>query len=177
MTILCYGLWVEKVFRQSKEEDKRTMLWCKKRMSHLIVEKICPEAVIPKRATQASAGYDLCSTLYTVLAPRSRVIVTTGLRITIPADCYGRIAPRSSLSVKGIDVLAGVIDSDYRDEVKIILVNLGELEFIINPGDRVAQLILERIRTPPVLCVNDNIVYEDTDKERVGGFGSTNSSN
>lgn len=146
-------------------------------MSHLIIEKLCAEATVPKRATQGSAGYDLCAVTYAVLAPRSRIIVPTGLRITIPEDCYGRIAPRSSLAVKGIDVLAGVVDSDYRDEVKIVLVNLGEIEFVVNPGDRIAQLILERIRTPPVLCVNDEVIHEDTDKKRVGGFGSTNSSN
>ena len=74
----------------------------------------------------------------------------TGIKIKLPVGTYGRIAPRSGLSLKGIDVAAGVVDRDFRGEVKVVLVNNGTTPFTVTQGDRIAQLVLERIATADV---------------------------
>lgn len=107
--------------------------------------KNVPEGTL-KRATSSDAGADLCSTEAHTVLPLGRCSVGTGLFLEIPEGYYGRIAPRSGLASKhGIDVLAGVVDSGYRGEIKILLYNTDRNEaFQINPGDKVAQLIIER---------------------------------
>jgi len=90
--------------------------------------------------------------------------------MAIPVGCYGRIAPRSGLAFKSsIDVGAGVIDPDYRGEVKVLLFNLGNCDFKAEAGTRIAQLIIERCETPPVVEVDS---LDDTERG-AGGFGST----
>ena len=75
----------------------------------------------------------------------------TGLALAMPPDCYGRVAPRSGLALKRfVDIGAGVIDSDYRGELGVILFNFGDEDFTINMGDRIAQLIFEKIKTPEI---------------------------
>ena len=136
----------------------------------LIVKKRSPKATLPKRASTQAAGYDLCSLGGLTIAPGKRVIVPTGLSITVPIGTYGRVAPRSGLAVKhGINVLAGVIDRDYTGEVGVVLVNHNDEDFIINEGDRVGQLIMEKIETPDVEEVEE---LEATERGE-GGFGST----
>lgn len=126
-------------------------------------------AQLPKRATSGSAGYDLYSAVEMLIDANSRGKVPLNIKVMIPEGTYGRIAPRSGLAFKsGIDVGAGVIDSDYRDEVGVILFNHGDREFHINIGDRIAQLILVKIETPDVEQVES---LDET--ERTGGFGST----
>ena len=84
------------------------------------------------------------------------MVVKTGISIAVPEGCYGRIAPRSGLAVKKfIDVGAGVIDADYRGEVGVVLFNHSEEDFKVKPGDRIAQLILEKIDTPQVKEVEE----------------------
>lgn len=96
--------------------------------------------------------------------------VPTGISITVPIYCYARIAPRSGLTFKyGIQVGAGVIDSDYTGEIKVILFNHGENDFIIKTGDRIAQLIFEKIVTNELQEVEELV---QTDRGS-GGFGST----
>ena len=94
----------------------------------------------------------------------------TGLSISFPAGLYARIAPRSGLALKKfIDIGAGVVDSDYRGEVGVVLFNHGDQDFQVKMGDRIAQLILEKIDTPPVeevQCLDDTV-------RGTGGFGST----
>ena len=81
----------------------------------------------------------------TVVPVHGKCLVQTGLAISLPPGCYGRIAPRSGLAIKKfIDVGAGVIDSDYRGELGVFLFNFGEEDFIVNMGDRIAQLIFEK---------------------------------
>ncbi len=134
------------------------------------VKKVFPEAKIPSRANDNDAGYDLYSTESTPLTPLSRQSICTGICVEIPKGYYGRVAPRSGLALKaGIDVLGGVIDSGYRDEIKVILINLGEGLVSIEEGDRVAQLIIEK-------C--EDVEWEHTDllnpSERgESGFGSS----
>ena len=101
---------------------------------------------------------------------RGKELVKTDLSIAIPEDTYARIAPRSGLAWKNfIDTGAGVVDYDYRGNVGVILFNHGDQDFPIKKGDRVAQLILERIMTPEVVEVDS---LDETDRG-AGGFGST----
>jgi dUTP pyrophosphatase len=106
---------------------------------------------------------------YTVKA-KGKELVKTDLQIAIPDGCYGRVAPRSGLAVKNfVDVGAGVIDSDYRGNVGVVLFNFSDTDFEVKRGDRVAQLICEKIEYPD-LEEADNL----TETERgTGGFGST----
>ena len=114
----------------------------------ILVKRLNKNAKLPVRGMARAAGYDLAAAESAVLAVHSKRLVKTGLAIAIPPDCYGRIAPRSGLAVKRfIDVGAGVIDSDYRGELGVVLFNFGNEEFIVNMGDKIAQLIFERIRT------------------------------
>lgn len=127
-------------------------------------------AVVPQRQTPHAAGYDLCASADIVVCKTSRNLVDTGLRLQIPVGCYGRIAPRSGMAWKhSIDVGAGVIDSDYRGEVKVLLVNHGEEDYQVKVGDRVAQLIIEQIRTPDIIVKH---TLDDTSRG-ADGFGST----
>ena len=136
----------------------------------LIVKRRSPKATLPRRASAKAAGYDLCSAVACKIAKGQRMIVSTELSITVPEGTYGRIAPRSGLAVKhGINVLAGVIDRDYTGEVGVVLVNHSDEPFVINEGDRVGQLIMEKIETPEVEEVEE---LEATERGE-GGFGST----
>tara|TARA_Y100001963_G_scaffold129009_1_gene183853 strand:- start:475 stop:957 length:483 start_codon:yes stop_codon:yes gene_type:complete len=154
------------------------------------IKRLNALSVLPTRANESDAGYDLYSCKDMVIPPMERAIVKTGIAIEIPEGFYGRIAPRSGLAVKkGIDVMAGVIDSGYRDEIGVVLVNLnlpevlfnqnnqvsayesafGSMQkFSISAGDRIAQLIIEK-------CHNINWVEEKlSESERgTGGFGSS----
>jgi dUTP pyrophosphatase len=139
--------------------------------SMLRVKKLTEAAILPFRATPKSAGYDLSSAYDCVVPARGKALVKTDLAIAIPEGTYGRIAPRSSLAWKNhIDTGAGVIDADYRGNIGVVLFNHSNEDFAIKRGDRIAQLILERIVTPEVQEV-DNL--DDTERG-AGGFGSTN---
>lgn len=136
----------------------------------LQVKKLRPEAVLPTRGSEWSAGYDLSSAETLTIAPGARAVVKTALSIACPAGTYGRVAPRSGLTVKhGIHVGAGVVDADYRGEVGVVLFNLGQEDFQIQPGDRIAQLVLEQIVMAPVEEVDEL----DETVRGAGGFGST----
>jgi len=135
----------------------------------LIVKRRNPNAKLPQRASAKAAGYDLCSAEDCEIAPGKRSLVKTGLSFTVPDGTYGRIAPRSGLAMKGVNVLAGVIDQDYTGEVGVILINHNDEPFMVKVGDRVAQLIMEKIETPDVEEVEE---LEATERGE-GGFGST----
>ena len=136
----------------------------------LKVQKLSNNAALPKRSTAGAAGYDLCAAHDCVIPAGGKGLVKTGLAISFPAGLYARIAPRSGLALKKfIDVGAGVVDADYRGDVGVVLFNHGDQDFPVKMGDRIAQLILERIDTPPVKEVQDL-----TGTVRgVSGFGST----
>jgi dUTP pyrophosphatase len=136
----------------------------------LKVKKLSPDAQLPTRGSEGAAGYDLQSIESCVILPGKRAVVATGLSFELPAGVYGRIAPRSGLAVKhGIQVGAGVVDSDYRGEVKVVLFNHDTNPYVIKPGYRIAQLILERCETPEV----EEIVETSDTQRGQGGFGST----
>ena len=108
--------------------------------------KLDPCAKLPSRATKSSAGLDLWSIEDVEIPTGDWCACRTGLAVEIPFGSYGRIAPRSGMAVKlGIDVLAGVIDSDYRGEIICLLINHGNKLASIKKGERIAQLIVEKI--------------------------------
>jgi dUTP pyrophosphatase len=111
----------------------------------LNVSKLVPHAIVPSRATPGAAGYDLYSADSYVILPGHRVVVSTGISVQLPDGTYGRIAARTGLAVKhGLNVLADVVDPDYIGELKVVLHNTDDRHpFIIRPGYRVAQLVLE----------------------------------
>lgn len=128
------------------------------------------EAKLPTRGSLYSAGLDLYSIESLTIPARGRASVHTGLAVAIPHGFYGRVAPRSGLAVRhGLDVLAGVIDSDYRGEIICALINHGDEPLEIEAGTRVAQLIIESIATPEPIWSED---LNETERGK-GGFGST----
>ena len=134
------------------------------------MKKLVDGAQLPVRSSDGAVGYDLCSVNGYVILPGRRAIVSTGISVQLPPGVYGRVAPRSGLAVKnGIDVGAGVIDPDYTGELKVVLFNHDQNPFVIKPGYRIAQLILERCEVPPVLEVLD---LGETGRGQ-SGFGST----
>ena len=132
--------------------------------------KLDQGAKAPFKASAGAAGYDLYANEEGVIPKNFRSLVSTGVYLEIPEGCYGRIAPRSSLACKHcVDVGAGVVDNDYRGELKVLLINNGEGDFIIKKGDRIAQLIFENYSSPTIQVVG---ALNDTARG-AGGFGST----
>jgi dUTP pyrophosphatase len=132
----------------------------------------------PERGTSKSAGYDLKASENCIVPARSHKAIKTGVKVILPSNTYGRIASRSSLSFKNsIEVGAGVIDEDYRDELMVILHNHSNIDFVVQEKDRIAQLIVERIVYPRTLVedINGQITIINTciHPVRLGGFGST----
>lgn len=128
------------------------------------------DAKLPRRGSRFAAGLDLCSTVDVVIPAGGRAAIGTGLAVSIPDGFYGRVAPRSGLAVRhGLDVLAGVIDSDYRGEILCALINHGEEPVEIKAGMRVAQLIIEAISRPEAIWADE---LDETERG-TEGFGST----
>ena len=130
-----------------------------------------PNATIPTRGSAGSIGLDLYSNMATRIYSGCRRLVSTGIAVAIPTGYYGRVAPRSGLALKhGIDILAGVVDSDYRGELFVLMHNTDTNgPYYVQPGDRIAQLILERADVLPIQIVTD--LEESVRGE--AGFGST----
>jgi len=132
------------------------------------------DAQAPTRGTPESAGIDLYASHPVTLPPNTRAKIPTCLAIQVPSGCYGRIAPRSGLTIKnGIDVGAGVIDPDYRGEVTPVLINNGVIPFQINKGDRIAQLVLEKYS----LATLQQVAHLNSTLRGEKGFGSTSECN
>ena len=135
------------------------------------VKRLTETAILPQYAHEGDIGADLFSDHQLTIPPRSRGVVKTGLALEIPDSFtgYARVAPRSGLGSKGIDVAAGVIDRGYRGEVGVILINQTDLAFDVKYGDKIAQLIFEVADTAHFLEV------EDLTQTKRGetGFGST----
>nr|XP_021393169.1 deoxyuridine 5'-triphosphate nucleotidohydrolase, mitochondrial isoform X1 [Lonchura striata domestica] len=132
--------------------------------------KLSENAFAPSRGSARAAGYDLYSAYDCVIPPMEKAVVKTDIQIALPSGCYGRVAPRSGLAAKHfIDVGAGVIDEDYRGNVGVVLFNFGKETFEVKKGDRIAQLICERIYYPELEEVE---ALDDTERGE-GGFGST----
>lgn len=138
-----------------------------------MVKRLSPRAIIPSRSSELAAGYDLSAADDAIVPARGKALVMTDLVMAIPVGHYGRIAPRSGVAWKFfIDTGAGVIDSDYRGNVGVLLFNHSDKDFQVKAGDRIAQLILEKISTPPVVVLGNDEDFEPTIRGS-GGFGST----
>lgn len=125
---------------------------------------------LPKQATEGAAGFDLMAAESFTLTPGSYDTVKTGFAWAIPLGQVGMIRPRSGLAVRsGIDVLAGVVDSDFRGEVAVVLINHGCFDFEINAGDRIAQMVVQ----PRMVGVTVECDELPSTERGHGGFGST----
>lgn len=129
---------------------------------------------LPQYSTENSAGMDLCANLDDdiVVKPFQRVLIPTGLYIELPSNYEAQIRPRSGLAIKyGITVLnsPGTIDADYRGEIKVILINLSDSDFVVHHGDRICQMVIAKYEKAVF-----NVVEKLSDTERSdGGFGHT----
>jgi len=133
-------------------------------------KQLDPRAVLPKRGSVLAAGLDVCGIEDVEIGPKQRVMARTGLAVAIPPGFYGRVAPRSGLAAKnGLDVLAGVIDSDYRGEIVCVLYNTGDETIKLPAASKICQLIIEQIITPEATWATDL----DETARGAGGFGST----
>ena len=141
----------------------------------LLVKKTHPDALLPTRATSGSAGYDLYARIDSpiTLPPGGRAVVPTGIAIGLPdAQTVGLVYARSGLAVRHGLTLSngvGVIDSDYTGEIQVGLVNLSDKAYTIQPGERIAQLVITPVLLPQ-LTETDQLTQTD---RGAGGFGST----
>lgn len=132
------------------------------------VKLLNEDSIPPLRATEMAGGFDLHATMSCVLAPGAAMLMPAGVAMEIPKGWQGQVWPRSGLAVRHqVDRLAGLIDADYRGEVKISLINHGDLPVEIRKGDRIAQITF----VPHLEDIE--IVDELTPTDRQGGFGST----
>jgi deoxyuridine 5'-triphosphate nucleotidohydrolase len=136
----------------------------------LLVKRLREEAVLPVRGSTQAAGFDLAAADAAVVPAGGKACVKTGLAVAVPEGTYGRIAPRSGLAVKKfLNAGAGVVDFDYRGEVGVVLFNHGLEDFPVAPGDRVAQLILEKV----AMVGSVEVESLEATARGAGGFGST----
>ena len=134
------------------------------------VKKIEGQAIVPTRSNRDDAGWDLYSITTRPIAPSQRVTIRTGISLEIPEEYVGLIWPRSGMSVKnGIDVLAGVVDSGYRGEIKVCLLNTSREWMDIKEGDRIAQILFQEV---PHFQLQEVEILQNSDRGE-GGFGST----
>ncbi|MCI7047359.1 dUTP diphosphatase [Helicobacter sp.] len=144
-------------------------------MAILKIRKLVPEAILPKYQTQGSAGFDLCAVQSTTIPAGKWALIPTGLAFSFKEGYEMQVRPRSGLALQyGITLLntPGTIDSDYRGEIKVIMMNLGNEDFVINKGDRIAQAVLCKVKQAKIKEVE---VLDET-KRGEGGFGSTGKS-
>jgi len=142
---------------------------------NLLIKKLYDDAIVPTYGSDCAAGLDLYAFGEYNVPGKTRKVISTGICIEWSGNddknYYMRIAPRSGLSVKkSIDIGAGVIDYDYRGEIKVCLINNSDIQFTIHHGDRIAQAILEKISRFELIEVVDELGSTDRGN---GGFGST----
>lgn len=143
-------------------------------MIQLKVKLLNEDGRVPTYGSEYSAGMDLYSSEDKVIPSKTTVLISTGISVSWSGEeaqqYYLRIAPRSGLAFKnGLFVNAGVVDYDYRGEVKVVIYNSKEVDFEVKKGDRIAQCILEKIIRPQILQVEEL----DMTERGEGGFGST----
>ena len=138
------------------------------------IKKLRPDAVVPRYMTEQAAGLDLCAAIDApvTLAPSARAAINTGLAFALPAGYEGQVRPRSGLARDhGITVVnaPGTIDADYRGPVTVLLINLGNEPVTIEPGHRIAQLVIAPVSRAEIVEVDEL----DATSRGTGGFGST----
>ena len=137
---------------------------------HLRVKRLNENAILPTRGTPHSAGLDLYASHQAVIPAKGQAVVHTDISVAVPEGHYGRVAPRSGLALNhGLDIGGGVIDCDYRGEICLIMFNFSDKDYSVNYGDRLAQLVIEKI------SMMDVVEVESLDNTERGsqGFGST----
>jgi dUTP pyrophosphatase len=136
----------------------------------LKVAKLTEHAIVPTRGSALAAGYDLYSAYDYVIPANGKILAKTDIQVKVPHGTYGRVAPRSGLAWKNhIDIGAGVVDEDYRGNVGVVMFNHSAVEFVVKAGDRVAQLVCEKISYPDIEVLD---TLDETIRGE-GGFGST----
>lgn len=141
-------------------------------MDSISVAKLSETAVIPTRGSEYSAGWDLYASEECVIPAQGKAIIKTDIAISIPVGYYGRVAPRSGMAWKNhTDIGAGVIDSDYRGAIGVVMFNHGTKELKVERDNRVAQLIIEKINTAELV----EVPFEELEQtiRGTGGYGST----
>ena len=137
------------------------------------VQRLSEDVQILTKWSKLAAGHDLYSSEDIDILTNNRALVKIGLAITVPEETYGCIAPRSGLATKGISVDSGVIDADFRGEVKVLLVNYNRMNYEVRKGDRIAQLIVERVDDQDWMEVEGLDVTERAEKGfRSSGLGA-----
>ncbi|MFH1981265.1 MAG: dUTP diphosphatase [Pseudomonadota bacterium] len=145
---------------------------------NFLVKRLRPETdsdiPLPRYMTACAAGMDLCAAVQApqILAPGDITLIPTGLAIALPDDCEAQIRPRSGLAINhGISIInaPGTIDADYRGEIRIALVNLGKAPFTVHRGDRIAQMVIQKVHRLQPRLVDDLTATLRGD----GGFGHT----
>ena len=135
----------------------------------LRVKRIHPEAKLPVYGHSGDAGLDLFSVVDRGLAPGEVFAVPTGIQVAVPAGHVGLVWDKSGISLKSVHRLAGVVDSGYRGEVQVVLINLGAASFAIKKGMKVAQMLVQSVAAVEVV---ESDSLDDTPRGQ-GGFGST----
>ena len=136
----------------------------------LSFKRLDSRATLPSRGSASAAGLDIYAIEALKIQAGERVLARTGLAVAIPRGYYGRLAPRSGLATRnGLDVLAGVIDADYRGEIGCLLYNAGDETIYLPAQGKICQLIIEKIITPTAVWADE---ISETDRGS-GGFGST----
>lgn len=134
------------------------------------LSKTRSDAIYPTRGSEGAAGWDLYAIEDAYIGPGERQLIDTGIASEFSDSIVGKIKPRSGLAYKyGIDVMAGVIDSDFRDSIKVLLINHGNEPFVVSPGDRIAQILF----TPVIHDVVEHDGRVSETARGLGGFGST----
>lgn len=133
------------------------------------IKKLHPDAIIPSYAHEGDAGMDLYSVEDLVLKPKHRAKIKTGISIELPKGYVSLVWDKSGVGSKGIKVLGGVLDSGYRGEYIVMLVNLSSKDFVVKKGQKVAQVLIQKVESPKI-----EVVEELSSSERgKGGFGSS----
>ncbi|MFA6994947.1 MAG: dUTP diphosphatase [Patescibacteria group bacterium] len=167
----------EVIFEYTKDSNRETIKTeikddkpVKKSLAtKLIVEKISPQAKLPQKAHLNDAAYDLYANDYYSLPPYNQALVATGLKMIIPEGCAGLIWDKSGLASEGITIMGGVIDANYRGEIKVVVKNLSEEIFNIVPGQKIAQILIQEVLN---LEISEEKLDNSTERQD-NGFGSS----
>jgi len=139
----------------------------------VVLVEVAEGSSVPVRSTVGSAGVDLAAAVDFVVEPGRRLLVSTGLKLVIPKGSYGQIKGRSGLATKYIDCHDGVVDSDYRGPIKVLLKNNSNDVFIGSRGDRIAQLLILPVITATFKLAQGSVEAVAPTERGSGGFGST----
>jgi dUTP pyrophosphatase len=150
-------------------ENKELSLPIPEKIMRITVERISPEAKAPQLAHAGDAGFDLYAADYYSITAYGQALVTAGIKMAIPSGYVGLVWDKSGLANEGITTMGGVIDSNYRGEIKVIVKNLSEDIFNIVPGQKIAQILIQEVKTP---VIEDGLVADDTSRQ-ANGFGSS----